>query len=195
MQIKIIRKSFEIKIGAWKIPPFAWTLGLLLFTIVSVYLILNLSIRPPAYSIIIFLLSFCLFVACALISIAANIIALSNTLKSLGKICILYIELLTIFGVLYFWFHISAKDSVPIEGITPLWTYAESLNRYEFNMQKLFEVIVDIFHFSVVTMTTLGYGDMLPKSWYAKLVVDIQVLVGLAVLVLGIGTYFGNSEQ
>ncbi len=41
---------------------------------------------------------------------------------------------------------------------------------------------VDYFYFSVVTITTLGYGEMLPGTWVAKLMVSALTLFGLYVL-------------
>jgi hypothetical protein len=43
-------------------------------------------------------------------------------------------------------------------------------------------VIIDCIHFSVSTITTLGYGDITPKSWYAKLFCNIEVLCGISLL-------------
>ena len=36
----------------------------------------------------------------------------------------------------------------------------------------------DLFYFSVVTLTTLGYGDFLPLSQAAKTLVSIEALTG-----------------
>ncbi len=42
--------------------------------------------------------------------------------------------------------------------------------------------VVDYFYFSVVTITTLGYGDILPGTWVAKLMVSALPLFGLYIL-------------
>jgi hypothetical protein len=41
---------------------------------------------------------------------------------------------------------------------------------------------LDFLYFSTVTQTTLGYGDILPNSTTVRMVVTIQIVVGLAVL-------------
>lgn len=38
---------------------------------------------------------------------------------------------------------------------------------------------VDMFYFSLITVATVGYGDMWPKSWQMRLVVSSEVLVGI----------------
>jgi Ion channel len=53
-------------------------------------------------------------------------------------------------------------------------------------------VFMDCIHFSVDTVTTLGYGDITPHAWYAKLAADIEALSGLALLVVALGMLFGN---
>ncbi len=42
--------------------------------------------------------------------------------------------------------------------------------------------VVDYFYFSVVTITTLGYGEILPGTWVAKLMVSALTLFGLYIL-------------
>lgn len=42
----------------------------------------------------------------------------------------------------------------------------------------------DFFYFSASTQTTLGYGDILPNSTLARILVIIQVFFGLAILVV-----------
>lgn len=53
-------------------------------------------------------------------------------------------------------------------------------------------VIVDCFYFSVITMATLGYGDITPVSMLAKLTVSVQVLVGVFLTVVAIGLAIQN---
>lgn len=48
-------------------------------------------------------------------------------------------------------------------------------------------------HFSVVTATTLGYGDITPATWYAKALVDLQVLAAVAIGLFALAT-FGKSR-
>jgi hypothetical protein len=51
------------------------------------------------------------------------------------------------------------------------------------NYQLGFEGPEDAIYFSLVTITTLGYGEYHPTEWPGKLLVSLQVLLGLVLLV------------
>lgn len=53
-------------------------------------------------------------------------------------------------------------------------------------------VFLDCFHFSVMTTTTVGYGDITPAKRYSKLAADLQSLSSLALLVFALGMLFSN---
>lgn len=117
---------------------------------------------------------------------------INRTIKSLLHLSILYIETILVFSVLYFWIGILSYDQA-MSGVINLWQKNETIEAHEIIIGNIGLNIVDYFHFSVVTMTTLGYGDMLPVKWYAKLIVDLQVLAGLSILVIGIGKHFNKQ--
>ena len=41
------------------------------------------------------------------------------------------------------------------------------------------ESYIDALYFSIVTQTTVGYGDIMPKSKRAKVIVSIQILLSM----------------
>ena len=43
---------------------------------------------------------------------------------------------------------------------------------------------LDFVYFSTITQATVGYGDMLPNSTGIRMIVALQVLIGLALLVI-----------
>ncbi len=57
--------------------------------------------------------------------------------------------------------------------------YAASKLGYEI---KPVENFIDYFYFSVVTATTLGYGDIVPSGWLIKLISIIEVTFGVVFL-------------
>jgi len=50
---------------------------------------------------------------------------------------------------------------------------------------------IDSFYFSVVTITTLGYGDILPQSDWAKMVVASESIIGISI----IGLFLNSVAQ
>lgn len=52
--------------------------------------------------------------------------------------------------------------------------------------------LVDAFYFSVITLTTVGYGDITPQTDAGKIFVSIYVLVGITMLA-AIANYLLNS--
>jgi voltage-gated potassium channel len=47
---------------------------------------------------------------------------------------------------------------------------------------EAFETFVDAFYFSVVTMTTVGFGDVTPISEVGRLLTVLMILTGIAVI-------------
>ncbi|HMH53538.1 MAG TPA: ion channel [Candidatus Acidoferrum sp.] len=54
------------------------------------------------------------------------------------------------------------------------------------------EILVDCFHLSVMTMATVGLGDIQPRSMIAKLTMDLQVLLGVVLFVVALGMVLGG---
>lgn len=57
---------------------------------------------------------------------------------------------------------------------------------FEFGAQEG-ELFLNSFYFTVVTMTTLGYGDIVPKTWDAKLLLILQSLTSYVMFALMVG--------
>ena len=50
----------------------------------------------------------------------------------------------------------------------------------------------DCLHLSVITMTTVGYGDIMPRSLEARFGTDIEAVCNTLLLIFGLGMIFGN---
>jgi hypothetical protein len=50
-------------------------------------------------------------------------------------------------------------------------------------------------YFSWITITTTGYGDILPKSVLARVLCMTEIGVGLMLLVFAVGTYFSFDDK
>jgi hypothetical protein len=55
------------------------------------------------------------------------------------------------------------------------------------------DVFIDCLHFSVATISTLGYGDIVPKSMAAKIASDLQVISGVVLLAIALGMALGGG--
>jgi voltage-gated potassium channel len=55
--------------------------------------------------------------------------------------------------------------------------------------------LVDAFYFSVVTLTTVGYGDFAPRTDAGKLFTAVYVLVGVGILLAFITTVAAKVAQ
>lgn len=54
---------------------------------------------------------------------------------------------------------------------------------------------VDYFYFSVQTMSTIGYGNLYPKTAYAEFVVTLEAVVGLLATALATGLVFAKFAR
>jgi len=66
---------------------------------------------------------------------------------------------------------------------------------FDFQAQNRLAVWFDCLHFSTVTIATLGYGDIIPKTWYSKLAADLEVLMGIVFVSLSLGRVLGGGEN
>jgi voltage-gated potassium channel len=55
--------------------------------------------------------------------------------------------------------------------------------------------VVDALYFSVVTLTTVGYGDFAPETDAGKLFTAVYVLVGIGILLTFVTTIAGKMSQ
>ncbi len=55
--------------------------------------------------------------------------------------------------------------------------------------------INDCFYLSVVTITTLGYGDIIPNRWFSKLATSIEALLGMIILIFAFGLALNNQDK
>lgn len=170
--------------------PTYWTLGIVLCTIVITWIT---TVITPISSVIAFftLIGLVLF---TILTIMGHIVNLQVTSRYLYKLSLLYLELIVLFAVAYFWMVLLPNEPA-ITNITSIWEYGPRLEGRHIILNNIPLSVMDIVHFSVVTMTTLGYGDMLPNTWYSKLTVDLQVLLGLGIIVIGIGKYFNQTAK
>lgn len=52
------------------------------------------------------------------------------------------------------------------------------------------KVYLDCIHFSIATITTTGYGDITPRTWFSRLVANSETIIGQLLSVLALGMFF-----
>ncbi len=57
------------------------------------------------------------------------------------------------------------------------------------------EVFLDCLHYSIVTIATVGYGDIAPQSRAAKIMTDIEIVAGQILFVFALGIVFGKQSE
>jgi hypothetical protein len=57
------------------------------------------------------------------------------------------------------------------------------------------ESVLDCFYFSTITIATVGYGDIRPISWQAKVATMVEVVAGFLLIVVSIASTVGNTRN
>ena len=202
----MIRKGRLIKKVLERFPrlPFFLTLGYVLFSVFVVVLAVNvpdIGQRLPRFHAFV---SFILL-AGPLVLAFLHLNNIQRSLSSIKDLAILYIEIILMFGIVYFYLVSSPKNigedknNTAISGVDSKWvghlmnpTEREDKRRL---LSEALKCMQDCVHFSLITSTTVGYGDMVPKSMLAKLIVDIQVLICLFLISLGAGSVFARTSD
>src|SRR5262245_14162709 len=64
-----------------------------------------------------------------------------------------------------------------------------------FKPEAVWEVLLDCQHLSVMTMATVGYGNIPPNTWYAKLATNLEALTGTSLLVVALALLLGRHGK
>ena len=131
-----------------------------------------------------------------------------KTLSSFIRLFSLVVQIVLLFGTIYFIMqtmsfvrgieanqpHEVVGDSFPFSNVDKLW-YHRLINNEPDKTKTLYYALLsyqDCIHFSLVTSSTVGYGDIAPKSHMAKLIVDIQIALSFLVVAFGIGVFISS---
>jgi hypothetical protein len=86
-------------------------------------------------------------------------------------------------------------NDIPLKGVHPVWRWlSEEPRPRRMSLSRIALAYVDCFHYSVVTGSTVGYGDVIPVRWYSKLMADFQILLSLGLTVLGVSRVFAGRS-
>jgi hypothetical protein len=84
-------------------------------------------------------------------------------------------------------------NDLPLKGVQPVWRWLPDIQGRRLSLKRIGLAYVDCFHYSLVTSSTVGYGDITPVRWYAKLLTDSQILLSLGLTVLGVSRVFAGG--
>lgn len=107
-----------------------------------------------------------------------------------------YITISIIFSGLYYL--LQSAFVINDEVTNPLLLSTEFLNAQveNFDAWMLAGILyADMIYFGFVTITTLGYGDISPQTWYAKILVVLHVAAGLYLLAISANRHFVNTAN
>lgn len=101
-----------------------------------------------------------------------------------------YFSVVVVFAVAYSVLQAGGAGSSFV-GMSPVWEDGRSFSAAE-HIDRLHAVFGDALYLSVVTMTTVGYGDLAPMGFMAKTLTAIQGLFGIGFVGLVLGQYFSS---
>lgn len=105
----------------------------------------------------------------------------------------LFMALVLVYANIYL--IMSLGTPAAFEGIVSPWETLTADGYGRLSPSSVLLAFVDCFHFSCVTITTLGFGDMRPVHWAAKLLTDTEVFLGVAWIAIGVGRLISRTAN
>ena len=188
--------------NAWKLAAhhYVWTPIEIIVALVLTLLIVPLREFHSQYPVSTFvggLLFLLLVFSTPLLAVGGAITNYEIRSKSLFGLFLLYLELIVLFAVIYYLFVLLDSSFIHLEGVHQVWWKLEgkeTIRLTEYAISNAFSAFLDCLHFSVVTTATVGYGDMVPKSTWLKLIVDAHIVLSTGLVILGFGKYFSSLK-
>lgn len=119
--------------------------------------------------------------------VASLFVRMGRLRTTLRQIVMGYLEVALIFAGIYYAICLFFPGAIGnLHALQPWTDYVEA----EAGTRLAYDIAlrwVDCVHYSIVTQTTLGFGDMLPTTVATKLLTDAQALIGLFFIAVGIG--------
>lgn|GEM_PF-695105 len=103
--------------------------------------------------------------------------------KSLKELILLYLEMIVLFGCLYFLLLLTGSTIAHFNGLSALTNEAVIQTP-----SLVITTFLKCLHFSVITVSTVGYGNIFPESWLALILTAIQIVLGLYIVIIGISS-------
>lgn len=106
----------------------------------------------------------------------------------LGGLLQVYLTLVLLFASS---FAIAQASSIEpsFSGMPILWTIDEPVD-LQVHVTRLHDIFLDSLYLSVITITTVGYGDLVPMSYLARFLTAVEGLAGIGFVGIALGHYF-----
>ena len=122
-----------------------------------------------------------------LVAVTRRLVA-EHTVFRLRELLEVYFAAIAVFGVTYAVLQAGSVEPA-FAGRAAAWGEAAVQSEH---IARLHEVFGDALYLSVVTMTTVGYGDLVPLTATAKALAALQGLLGIGFVGLVLGQYFAS---
>lgn len=99
-----------------------------------------------------------------------------------------YASLILIFASLYALLQVGQIEPA-FEGMLEFWSM-DGPGTLGHHLGMLTRVFGECLYLSVITITTLGFGDIVPSTAAARVLVMVEALIGIGFLALVVGQYF-----
>ena len=101
-----------------------------------------------------------------------------------------YVSVLLMFATTYAVLQTSSIDPTFV-GMPTVWD-GDSPESAAIHLERLHAVFGNALYLSAVTMTTVGFGDIVPTGFLAKVLTALQGLLGISFVGLVLGQYFSS---
>lgn len=178
----------------WVLQPIWHALLAWLFTAVLVLAGSGEGGNPAGCALAVMAISLFLASVFALVSVIVSVGTYRTAERYLRRLLLLYLALVLLFAHLYFLLNLLPTDS-PFVGVHSAWHWLPDNQGRRIALPDAGLSALDCLHFSCVTITTLGYGDMHPSTWYTKLAADVEVLLGVGLIAVGLGRLLSREGR
>jgi Ion channel len=169
----------------------------------------TLNSLPNWGDVVVILLMLAFILVIPLAVIAATAMSYARAHLRLGRLVYTFLALILLFTDIYFATVVfgdrggTACDSwqckydndIPMQGVQPVWRTLSGIEGRRISMARIGLAYMDCFHYSVVTGSTVGFGDIHPTRWYTKLLTDVQILLSLGLTVLAVSRFFSSQTS
>lgn len=158
------------------------------------YLILGLhTIGDQAHHVSTPFMLLCLAFVGGLIPAFGIIYILRNLLSNkkhfeLRGILEAYASLIIIFASWYSLLQVQSHESA-FEGMRTMWLAGKDVSLMT-HISHLHSIFLDSLYLSIMTITTVGFGDMVPLTTFGKILTASESLIGVGFLGVVLGHYF-----